>query len=341
VSEAISQNAQAILLLTAPLIIGRASDGGESPLTAGEYGRVALGLQAISRKPADLLSPEADAVVAAVATGAGVAELRLRRLLGRGFQLAQAVERWHARAIWIVSRADARYPRRVKARLRELAPPVLYGIGHAPLLEGGGLAIVGSRDADEELLRYTEDAARFAAGCGEAVVSGGARGIDQAAMRAALDAGGRVAGVLADSLERAALARENRGFLMERRLALVSPFDPGAGFDVGHAMQRNKLVYALADAALVVASDHNKGGTWAGAVEQLEKLRYVCVYVRSSGKPTEGITALVQKGAVPWPEPRDPPGLKAALQAKPSGTPPPPQAGLPFSEVSAKHDAEG
>ena len=36
-------------------------------------------------------------------------------------------------------------------------------------------------------------------------------------------------------------------------------------------MQRNKLIYALADAALVVNSDYEKGGTWAGAVEQLER----------------------------------------------------------------------
>jgi predicted Rossmann fold nucleotide-binding protein DprA/Smf involved in DNA uptake len=38
-------------------------------------------------------------------------------------------------------------------------------------------------------------------------------------------------------------------------------------------MQRNKLIYSLADAALVVGSGLNKGGTWAGAVEQLDKLR--------------------------------------------------------------------
>ncbi len=339
-SEGLSQNAQAILLLTAPLLIGRTSEGGEAPLTAGEYGRLAVELHAMSRTPAELLSPEADEIVAGVATAAGVDVARLRHLLGRGFQLSQAVDRWHARAIWIVTRADARYPRRLKSRLRELAPPVLYGIGHAPLLECGGLAMVGSRDAGEELVRYTEDVARIAAASGIAVVSGGARGIDHTAMRAALDAGGRVSGVLADSLERAALARENRALLMEQRLALVSPFDPSAGFNVGHAMQRNKLVYALADAALVVTSDHNKGGTWAGAVEQLEKLRYVCVYVRSAGTTTEGIKALIKKGAVPWPEPRDLHGLRAALQAAPSGTKPSSQAGLPFAGAPPKEDAD-
>src|SRR5260370_3099961 len=46
-------------------------------------------------------------------------------------------------------------------------------------------------------------------------------------------------------------------------------------------MRRNKLIYALADAALVVNSDYEKGGTWAGAVEQLEKLHLVPMYVRT------------------------------------------------------------
>ena len=59
-------------------------------------------------------------------------------------------------------------------------------------------------------------------------------------------AGGDVAGVMADSLEKAALARDNREPLMEGRLVLMSPYDPAAGFNVGHAMQRNKLIYCSA-----------------------------------------------------------------------------------------------
>ena len=128
-------------------------------------------------------------------------------------------------------------------------------------------------------------------------------------MRGALEAGGKVTGVLADSLEKASMNREHRRLLLDGQLVLVSPYDPGAGFNVGHAMQRNKLIYALADASLVVSSDVNKGGTWAGAVEQLEKLKLVPVYVRSTGHPSEGLEALRSKGAVPWPNPQEPDAL--------------------------------
>ena len=74
-------------------------------------------------------------------------------------------------------------------------------------------------------------------------------------MRGALEAGGRVCGVLADSLERQAMTREHRNMLLDGQLTLISPFDPNARFHAGNAMQRNKLVYALSDAALVVSSD--------------------------------------------------------------------------------------
>lgn len=238
---------------------------------------------------------------------------RLESLLARGFLLSQAVERWQTRAIWVVSRADAEYPRRLKTRLEEDAPAVLYGCGDAALLETGGLAVVGSRDVDDTLVEYTEGIGRLVAHSRRTIVSGGARGIDQAAMRGALETGGKVVGVLADSLERAALNREHRNRFIDGQLVLVSPYDPAAGFNVGNAMQRNKLIYALADAALVVSSGHNKGGTWAGAIEQLEKLHLVPVYVRSIGEPGKGLEALRWKGALPWPNPDDATTLDAAL----------------------------
>lgn len=312
-SAPLSPNTQAILLLTAPLIAGRGEPSAD-PLTAGEYRRLAQFLREQQRQPADLLAPGASSLLAERPQLVDCD--RLERLLARGFLLSQAVERWQSRAIWVVSRADTEYPRRWKARLKDDAPPALYGCGETAILETSGLAVVGSRHVDDALIAYTEGIGRLAARAGRTLVSGGARGIDQAAMRGALEAGGKVVGVLADSLERAALQREHRRFLMDGQLALVSPFDPAAGFNVGHAMQRNKLIYALADAALVVSSDYEKGGTWAGAVEQLEKLRLVPVYVRSNGQTGKGLDALRRKGASPWPDPETPEALAELLAAE-------------------------
>src|SRR4051812_9926994 len=310
-TSVLSPNTQAVLLLTAPLIAGR---GGPSPelLSLGEYKRLARHLRDMQRQPADLLSPTRAELIRSCAVL--VEEQRLERLLGRGFLLSQVVERWQTRAIWVASRADANYPRRLKALFREDAPAVIYGCGDTSQLEAGGLAVVGSRNADDALIDYTTNVARLAAKAGKAVISGGARGIDQAAMLGALDEGGKVVGVLADSLEKTAMNRDNRNRLVNGQLVLVSPYDPNAGFNVGNAMRRNRLIYALADAALVVSSDFEKGGTWAGATEQLDKLRLVPVYVRSTAKNSAGVDALLKKGAIAWPNPQDAQSLDAVFE---------------------------
>lgn len=298
----LSPNTQAILLLTAPLIAGRGTSSSDL-LSPGEYKRLARHLREIQRQPSDLVSPDAADLLRACQPV--IDEARLQRLLGRGFLLSQVIERWQARAIWLVSRADNEYPRRLKARLREDAPAVLYGCGDMGLLESGGLAVIGSRHVDDSLIDYTMAVGRLAARSGRTIMSGGAKGIDQAAMRGALEAGGKVSGVLADSLEKTTMNREHRNLLLDGQLVLISPYDPSAGFNVGNAMQRNKLIYALADASLVVSSDLNKGGTWAGAIEQLDKLKFVPVYVRSTGGSSPGLDALRSKGALPWPNPQD------------------------------------
>ena len=310
-TDALSPNTQAILLLTAPLLAGRDRQP-KDVLTPSEYRRLARHLLEKRSEPAELLTSARNEALQDVSW---LDPSRVERLLARGFLLSQALERWHSRALWVVSRADAEYPRRIKARLREDSPPILYGCGDPEILTTGGLAVVGSRKVDDVLLSYTMGVGRVAASAGRTVVSGGARGVDQAAMRGALEAGGRVVGVLPDRLERASLERENRNRLLGGQLVLVSPYDPTAGFNVGHAMERNKLIYSLADAALVVNSDLGKGGTWAGAVEQLEKLRLVPVFVRTEGSASAGLDGLLKKGALPWPSPVDAAGFEAMMES--------------------------
>ncbi len=306
----LSSNTQAILLLTAPLIIGQ-SGASIKPLTASEYRSLARRLRELKRQPGDLLehSSRSEMTEWELDLEAG----RLLRLLDRGFLLAQAIERWRTRAIWVLSRADPSYPTRLKERLRGDAPPVLYGCGDGSILNSGGLAVVGSRNLDDTLIAYTKAVGQLTAKSKRTLVSGGAKGADQAAMLGAMESGGHSVGVLADSLERAVMRREYRNALKSGRLALISSYDPAARFHVGHAMYRNKLIYALADAALVVNSDYRKGGTWTGAVEQLDKLRFVPVYVRSRGECGKGLDALRERGAIPWPDPKTPEALELCL----------------------------
>lgn len=307
----ISENTHALLLLTAPLIVG-ASDGAGTPaLSLSEFNKVSRRLKEMGAEPVELLGPARSKLVPDLASL--VLPDRLDRLLDRGFQMSQAIEKWSARGIWITSRADADYPELLRTKLQERAPTLIYGCGEKSLLQNGGLAVVGSRGADEEALEFTQSVGQLAAAAGVAIISGGAKGVDRAAMQGSLDAGGAAVGVLAEQLMRMAVAADCREPIREGRLTLISLVDPAVGFNVGNAMQRNKIIYCLADAALVVSSDVNKGGTWAGAVEQLERFKSRAVYVRTGPNALEGNKELQKRGALPWPQPETGDELKRTL----------------------------
>jgi predicted Rossmann fold nucleotide-binding protein DprA/Smf involved in DNA uptake len=220
-------------------------------------------------------------------------------LLGRSGQLAFELDRLRSRGIWVVTIADDAYPRVLRERLGSWAPPVLFGTGPASLLVGGGVAIVGSREADDDAVLFTERLAAAAAAGGSSVVSGGARGIDVAALRAAFEAGGSVVGVLPEGVERRLRESSTRSAVAGGQAVLVSPYHPSAAFSAGAAMGRNKLIYALSDVAVVVSSADGSGGTWTGAVEAL-KGGWVPVLVRDDPGVPAGNRSLAGLGAAPF-----------------------------------------
>jgi predicted Rossmann fold nucleotide-binding protein DprA/Smf involved in DNA uptake len=287
----LSQTAQATLLLTS--YFSKSQVDTEKPLTNTEWGRFALWLKNKGNTPADLLSGQPRELLEGWHDSKVTIE-RLLALLGRGHSLALAVEKWQRAGLWTVTRSDAVYPKRLKSRLKTDAPPVLFGCGNKELLNAGGIAVVGSRNACDEDLQFTHALGAKSAFRGICIISGGARGVDESAMLAAMNAGGNVIGVMADSLLKAATASKWRKGLMDGNLVLVSPFYPEAGFNTGNAMARNKYIYCLADAALVVHSGI-KGGTINGAEENLKK-KWVPLWVKPTKDTSAANSLLVNKG---------------------------------------------
>ncbi len=299
ISHHLGADGLAILALTARSAGGRSDDlgpGAPKPLPPKDWARVARALAAAGASPADLLGRDA-ADLGRLLGGATAAAEVIAQLVGRATTLALEVERLAGRGIWLVSIADAAYPERLRDRLSDSAPPILYVAGAVELLHAGGVAIVGSRDADEEALAFAREAAAAVARSGRPVVSGGARGIDAAAMTGAAEAGGTVVGVLADSLERHARSTAVRALVADERLILVSPYGADVPFSVGAAMGRNRLIYCLADVAVVVATSEGEGGTWAGATEAFTA-GWVPLYVRTCDNMPAGNAALIARGAI-------------------------------------------
>lgn len=291
VSSLLSPTAQATLLLTS--YFSKASNESAKPLTNSEWGRFALWLKDRSTTPADLLVTNPKTLLQGW-HDARISAERIIELLSRGHSLALAMEKWQRAGLWVVTRSDPEYPRRLKQRLKTDSPPVLFGCGNKALLNAGGLAVIGSRNASEADLAFTDQVGAKAAKEGFAIVSGGARGVDETAMLGAMKQGGVVIGVMADSLLKAATSSKWRKGLMDDHAVLVSPFYPEAGFSAGNAMARNKYIYCLADSSLVIHSG-KKGGTLNGAEENLKKA-WVPLWVKQTTDKDAANADLVAKG---------------------------------------------
>ena len=245
------------------------------------------------------------------ATAADISELggvdpdeseRLRTLLDAATALGFEQERLADGGVELLSALDDRFPVVLRERLGAACPPFLLVAGPIDWLGRQALGVVGSRDADEPALDVARRSAELAVEHGWQVVSGLARGVDQVAMAAALDAGGAAVGVPAEGILRAARNAAVRSRVHAGELCLASPYPPDAPFRAGNAMGRNKIVYALSSVTFVAAAEDGTGGTWSGAREALERSYAPVAVWTGSGAPA-GNRALVRRGATPVNDP--------------------------------------
>jgi predicted Rossmann fold nucleotide-binding protein DprA/Smf involved in DNA uptake len=288
----LTHTTQAMLLLTAHF--SKSDTGDSKPLSPAEWGRFALWLKEQGATPETLLTGDVGKLLKKWVDDK-IPQERLWGLLARSSAMALVLEKWQRAGLWIIARSDPDYPLRLKRLLKINSPPLFFGCGNRQLLNRGGLTVVGSRDASEGDLDFARKLGDQTAAAGYSIVSGGARGIDESAMLGALEKEGTVIGVLSDRLLKAATSSKYRPALMAKNLVLMSPFNPEAGFDVGNAMARNKYVYCLADAAVIVHAG-TKGGTWSGALENL-KHGWVPLWVKLTEDKESGNAQLVARGA--------------------------------------------
>ncbi len=297
-SSKLSRDSMAMLLLCSNIASPHAGKAVARPLSIREWDLLASKIADSTLKtPAALMTGNPGDWREELGLSENQAE-RLRALLSLGGNLGIALERLENIGIWVTTRIEDGYPGRLKSLLKDRAPIYLFGAGDAGILESEGIAIVGSRDVDEEGAKFADLLARKCASEGITVISGGARGVDQTAQKAAHEAGGKVICVLPHGLEPAIRKRETREALLSGRLCMLSATHPKASFNVGSAMERNKYIYALSRFAVVVSSSYKKGGTWEGAIENLRN-GWVPLLVRSGETVPEGNRRLIEEGAYP------------------------------------------
>lgn len=157
----------------------------------------------------------------------------------------------------VVAPADADYPP-LLAKLPD--PPLLFYEGDLNLALTAQIAIVGSRSATAGGLEIAEQFARAFIAAGFTVTSGLAAGIDAAAHRASLAAGGATIAVVGTGLDLVypASNRKLAGDIAERGL-LISQFPPGTPPRKGHFPLRNAVIAGLSLGTLVIEAGQRSG----------------------------------------------------------------------------------
>ena len=187
---------------------------------------------------------------------------RILSLLSDTQQLQWYVSKGQRQRIFPITRLSRSYPDRLKNILGLDAPGCLWAKGDVGILDTPTVSLVGSRDLCAANRKFAWEAGRQAALQGYALVSGNARGADQTAQEACLEAGGKVISIVADRLENHR-PRENVLYLSEDGFDL--------DFSSARALSRNRVIHALSPLTLVAQSAMETGGTWDGTVKNLRQ----------------------------------------------------------------------
>lgn len=219
-------------------------------------------------------------------------------LLSKAGQLSFELNDLKNIGIKVLTRADKLYPAALKEKLKDKCPPVIFYSGDIDIINNKLVGVVGSRNIDSDGLIFTKKIGEKIVNENYSLVSGGAKGVDSVAQEEVLRKNGKVIAFIADSMVNNIKKKEIREAITKGNLLLMSSTNPKSGFTVYSAMDRNKYIYLLSKLTIVVSSDYNKGGTWAGAIENL-KNSWVPLLVRNESNVPRGNQELIKLGGRP------------------------------------------
>lgn len=192
-----------------------------------------------------------------------------------------------------IRRGEEGWPRAVDRLPR---PPALLRVrGSLPGAGARCVAVVGSRGCDEEGLRLARSLGSALGRAGAWVVSGGAAGVDAAAHRGALEAGGRTAVVLGGGLDRLYPSGHRALFarVVDRGGALLSEREDAEPPAPWTFPERNRIVAALSEAVVVVRAGEGSGALLTAAWGRRLGLPVLAAVAEGPPEVTVGLATLV------------------------------------------------
>ena len=265
------------------------------PLTIAAYNKLEVKLEAAGFTPSIFLTEKLTDISERLKLSAEEVS-HIEKLLLRADKLAEELDRLAEKKIYVVGRSQENYPAKLKKAMGKNAPIIFYFCGETRLLDAETVAIIGSREANEQEVEYATKHARISAQNNRVIVSGGAKGIDTIAKEAALHAGGKAVTYVSDDM--VGYIEKNAEFILWDRMLVLSAFHPEATFKGYNALERNKYIYANSDYAVVVSSGDGTGGSFKGAADCL-KQKYCPLYIKDDGKAPAGNKKLIELGGMP------------------------------------------
>ncbi|MBF0108241.1 MAG: DNA-processing protein DprA [Magnetococcales bacterium] len=161
----------------------------------------------------------------------------------------------------------------------DVAKATIHLQGNEDVLSLPAVGVVGTRDVSDVGLKVTEEYVGALAARGINIISGHARGVDMAAHRAAIAAGGVTTVVPARGLNGFRLHKDLQPAFDEGRVLIASTFPPEVGFARWMPIKRNRFIAELAHAMVVIESGEG-GGTFhaAEAARALKRPLFVILY---------------------------------------------------------------
>lgn len=290
----ISNNAMAIIILCSQLAVTEDI----KPLNSAEYSKLAITLRENQMEPYDLLSLSKEELSSRLFLDINLLN-RIEKLISRSANITFELDKLYRIGIKIVTRADNQYPKILKNKIKHYCPPLFYYAGNLELTKQPLIGMVGSRKIDDVDIEFTTQIVKKIINQNMGVVSGGAKGIDSTATIEALNIGGYAVEYLSNGLQQKIKKLEIIQAIRDDKLLILSETNPKSRFDVGFAMKRNKYIYGTSQATIVVKSDFNKGGTWAGAIENLNKKNNWSKIYCWNNPNYKGNIELIKKNALP------------------------------------------
>lgn len=199
------------------------------------------------------------------------------------------------KGIDVLSMADPAYPPRLKHI--EDAPPLLFVKGNPDILTKKSVAVIGSRNASSNGLRFAHKISADLGHSGLLITSGMARGIDTAAHEGALDSG--TVAVLGGGVD-VVYPRENQNLYDEisEKGAIVSEMPVGTRPKAAHFPRRNRIISGISR-GIVVVEAAPRSGSLITARLALEQGRDVFAVPGAAMDPrARGTNSLIRQGAI-------------------------------------------